>query len=92
MVWLPSNLSMFFSCCGRQDRIGNESIHFDGSERMLQSNPIKESNMCCGIGIAFKPDTKGTLIVKRLITGGSAELSGAVQVIILAQIRFSRPW
>ncbi len=74
---------MFFACCGRQDTssIGTESIHYEGSEKMLQSTQAKESNMPCGIGIAFKPDGKGTLIVKRLIAGGSAELSGAVQVI-----------
>ena len=72
---------MFFSCCGRQDGIGNESIRYEGPDKLLQINPAKESNMSCGIGIAFKPDSKGILTVKRLIAGGSAEVSGAVQVI-----------
>jgi hypothetical protein len=72
---------MFFSCCGRQDRIGNESIRYEGPEKLLQISTSKESNLSCGIGIAFKPDSKGILTVKRLIAGGSAELSGAVQVI-----------
>jgi hypothetical protein len=72
---------MFTSCCTRPDKFSHDELH-NGSEKMLMDDPGSrpESNMSCGIGIAFKPDSKGALAVRRLISGGSAESSGAVQV------------
>jgi C-terminal processing protease CtpA/Prc len=34
----------------------------------------------CGLGIAFKPDKKGNLYVKRLIPGGPADTSKLIEV------------
>ena len=35
----------------------------------------------CGIGVAFKPDPKGrSLVVKRIISGGPADLSGMLHI------------
>ena len=75
-----------FSCCGRPNKLDHTIHNSDEKyEKLLLNAPSQrnESNTSCGIGIAFKPDGKGSLAVKRLIAGGSAESSREVQVIML---------
>ncbi len=39
----------------------------------------------CGVGITFVEDSNGALYVKSLVRGGSAALSGQIQVVIFKQ-------
>ncbi len=80
------NASKMFACCGRPSKSKTESFGSD-QDKISSSSPVtetRESSVNCGIGIAFKPDARGALVVKRIISGGSADLSGKVKVTIFS--------
>ncbi len=54
----------------------------DASESNNESNTeISGSQRPCGLGIAFKPNSRGAFVVKRIIPGGPADISGSIQVL-----------
>lgn len=60
------------------DRDGRDSF---GSDVMAKTERNgNASPKLCGLGIAFKPDKKGNLYVKRLIPGGPADSSKLIEV------------
>ena len=73
---------MFSVCCSRPEKFSHNIIQNDSEKMILNAPESQELNTSCGIGIAFKPNSKGSLEVRRLISGGSAEISGVVQVCI----------
>ena len=60
------------------DRDGRDSFGTDGV--MSPERNGTASPKLCGLGIAFKPDKKGNLYVKRLIPGGPADTSKLIEV------------
>jgi hypothetical protein len=91
----PLKMNDFFACCGRIDkRKESESsiASFTTPEYpkpvLCNSEPVlcnSDSNTDrkrqCGLGIAFKPNSRGAFVVKRIIAGGPADTSGSIQVV-----------
>ncbi len=60
------------------DRDGNDAFAPGGD---LSPEGRKEAcQKLCGLGIAFKPDKRGNLFVKRLVPGGPADASKLIEV------------
>eukprot|EP00802_Teleaulax_amphioxeia_P028684 Tamp_30461.p2 GENE.Tamp_30461~~Tamp_30461.p2 ORF type:complete len:129 (+),score=10.23 Tamp_30461:125-511(+) len=62
----------FFSCCDCRE----------GSERMIPGSVVGATGQpeaLCGIGVNFRADRTGALLVSSLIEGGPAHSSGGVQ-------------
>ena len=70
----------FFACCSNRmlDRDGKDAFAPGGD---LSPEGRKEAcEKQCGLGIAFKPDKRGNLFVKRLVPGGPADASKLIEV------------
>ena len=90
-------MNNFFACCGRMDKKKDSESSIasfttpehvkpvlcrDTSETNNECNvEISESQRPCGLGIAFKPNSRGAFVVKRIIPGGPADNSGSIQVL-----------
>eukprot|EP00802_Teleaulax_amphioxeia_P028807 Tamp_30629.p1 GENE.Tamp_30629~~Tamp_30629.p1 ORF type:complete len:152 (-),score=24.60 Tamp_30629:271-672(-) len=69
----------FFACCSNRmlDRDGKDAFAPGGD---LSAEGRKEAcEKQCGLGIAFKPDKRGNLFVKRLVPGGPADASKLIE-------------
>ena len=61
---------------------------FERGEGMAPENGQAEQKLC-GLGIAFKPDKRNHLFVKRLVPGGPAERSKLVEVSASAALPYA---
>jgi C-terminal processing protease CtpA/Prc len=77
----------FFACCS------NRMIDREGRDAFAQGMPPdaipKASPKMCGLGIAFKPDKRGNLFVKRLVPGGPADIAKVIEVRVPCHTRKS---
>jgi hypothetical protein len=75
----------FFACCSNRmvDRDGKDAFGEDSVLSAGDSN--SQCPKLCGLGIAFKPDKRGNLFVKRLVPGGPADVSKLIEVSILVR-------
>ena len=62
------------ACCSNR-MLDREAL----SPQQLSSNGQPSPKMC-GLGIAFKPDKRGNLFVKRLVPGGPADNYQLIEV------------
>ena len=67
------NAMSLFSCCDCRE--GSELRHARGSQNAIQGQP----ESLCGIGINFRADRTGALLVSSLIEGGPSHKSGEVR-------------
>ena len=78
----PSAATMdFFACCSNRmlDRDGKDAF---GEDSVLAKERDGPCPKLCGLGIAFKPDKRGNLFVKRLVPGGPADVSKLIEVSV----------
>ena len=85
-------MNNFFACCGRLDKKKDSENSIASFATPDYPQPVlsrdahpnidqnSTSQRICGLGIAFKPNARGAFVVKRIICGGPAESSGAIQV------------
>ena len=70
----------FFACCS-SSRIDKDAAEAFAGQPVMEPDPgAQQCPKLCGLGIAFKPDKRGNLFVKRLIPGGPADLSKLIEV------------
>lgn len=79
----------FFACCSNRmvDRDGKDAFGEDSVLAAGEGNG--QIPKLCGLGIAFKPDKRGNLFVKRLVPGGPADASKLIEVSILLRCPLS---
>jgi S1-C subfamily serine protease len=61
--------------------LDREPTFSQGVDGLSPESRIKDAGQkLCGLGIAFKPDKRGNLFVKRLVPGGPADTSKLIEV------------
>jgi hypothetical protein len=68
-----------FACCSHRMHDSEGRDHFAESMQISPDRHSQNVSKLCGLGIAFKPDKKGNLFVKRLVPGGPAASSKEIQ-------------
>ena len=68
------------ACCSSR-MLDREPTFSQGVDGLSPESRIKDAGQkLCGLGIAFKPDKRGNLFVKRLVPGGPADTSKLIEV------------
>ncbi len=68
------------ACCSSR-MLDREPSFSQGVDGLSPESRIKDAGQnLCGLGIAFKPDKRGNLFVKRLVPGGPADTSKLIEV------------